>query len=190
MKLMRMRVGLDMAIGSTGTIASHLRQYRSFDDARAFVRGLGLKSVAEWRIYSKSGKKPDDIPAAPDQTYEKDGWSGMGDWLGTGRFSRSTARAFKKARAFVRGLGLKSHLEWSAYCKSGKKPDDISAAPGQTYANEGWAGHGDWLGTGRIALRLRQYRSFDDARAFVRGLGLKSVARPEIVNRPARKITE
>ena len=41
---------------------------------------------------------------------------------------------------------------------------------------------GDWLGTGTIAPhlpRLRQYRSFADARAFVRGLGLKSGARVE-----------
>ena len=51
----------------TGTVATHLRQYRSFKEARAFVRGLGLKSEAEWRDYCKSGKKPDDIPANPDQ---------------------------------------------------------------------------------------------------------------------------
>ena len=33
----------------TGTVATHLRKYRSFKEARAFVRGLGLKSQAEWR---------------------------------------------------------------------------------------------------------------------------------------------
>jgi hypothetical protein len=33
---------------------------------------------------------------------------------------------------------------------------------------------GDWLGTGTIAPRLRVYRPFKDARAFVRRLGLKS----------------
>jgi len=162
----------------TGRISLRLRQYRSFDDARAFVHGLGLKSQAEWRAYCKSGKKPDDIPADPHHTYANEGWAGYGDWLGTGfvSFRMRQLRSFADARAFVRGLGLKSHLEWSAYCKSGKKPDDIPAAPHLTYANEGWAGYGDWLGTGTIAARLRQYRSFDDARAFVHGLGLKSVA--------------
>ena len=35
------------------------------------MRGLGLKSETEWRAYCKSGKKPDDIPANPNQTYAK-----------------------------------------------------------------------------------------------------------------------
>ena len=43
----------------TGTVARRLRQYRSFKEARAFVRSLGLKSEAEWCAYCKSGKKPD-----------------------------------------------------------------------------------------------------------------------------------
>jgi len=43
---------------------------------------LGLKSRKEWRDYSKSGKKPDDIPANPDNTYKNKGWNGWGDWLG------------------------------------------------------------------------------------------------------------
>ena len=77
----------------------------------------------------------------------------------------------------MRGLGLKSQAEWRDYCKSGKKPDDIPANPHQIYANDGWAGMGDWLGTGTVATHLRQYRSFKEARAFVRSLGLKSQQR-------------
>jgi hypothetical protein len=160
----------------TGTIAPRLREYRSFKDARAFVRNLGLKSGVEWFDYSKSGKKPADIPAYPDLVYSEAGWSGMGDWLGTGNVANYLRkyRSFNKARAFVRNLGLKSHSEWSDYCKSGKRPADIPAAPDSKYADAGWLGWGDWLGTGTIAPRLREYRSFKDARAFVRKLGLKS----------------
>src|SRR5262249_24535514 len=50
----------------------------------------------------------------------------------------------------------------------------IPATPARTYADEGWAGMGDWLGTGRIADQLRQYRSFKESRAYVRSLNLKS----------------
>jgi ribosomal protein L30/L7E len=160
----------------TGAIADHLRQYRPFKKARAFVRGLGLKSSAEWFDYCGSGKKPVDIPAGPRDTYAEVGWAGMGDWLGTGRRRGTGWRPFKKARAFVRGLGLKSGAEWHDYCKSKKKPDNIPAHADRTYAEAGWAGMGNWLGTGRVANRLRQYRSFKKARAFVRGLGLKSRA--------------
>jgi hypothetical protein len=140
----------------TGAVAAQLRQYRSFKKTRAFVRGLGLKSRDE-NAYTKSGKKPADIPANPYSTYAEAGWSGWGDWLGTGAVAAQLRqyRSFKKARAFVRGLGLKSQREWNAYTKSGKKPADIPANPYGTYAEAGWSGMGDWLGTGAVAPRLR-----------------------------------
>jgi hypothetical protein len=126
------------------------RRYRSFKKARAFVRGLGLKSAGEWRDYIKSGMKPDDIPVAPHHVYANDGWAGWSDWLETGRvatyLARYRYRSFKKARALARELGLVSSSEWRAYCKSAKKPDDIPANPQDTYAGAGWAGWGDWLG--------------------------------------------
>ena len=160
----------------TGAVGPGLRQWRPFKKARTLVRSLKLKSGAEWKDYSKSGKKPDDIPAKPNVVYATTGWVGMGDWLGTGRIADQAHeyRTFNKARTFVRGLGLKSKAEWSAYCKSNKKPADIPAGPSKTYANDGWAGWGDWLGTGTVAYRFRQWRSFKKARAFVRNLNLKS----------------
>ena len=134
----------------TGTVATHLRQYRSFKKARAFVRRLGLKSEIEWREYCKSGKKPADIPAMPIKVYAEDGWVGYGDWLGTGTIAAQLRqyRSFKKARAFARNLGLKSQSEWWEYCKSGKKPADIPNTPRVVYAKDGWAGDGDWLRNG------------------------------------------
>jgi len=98
-------------------------------------------------------------------------------------------RSFKKARAFVRDLGLKSVREWCAYIKSGAKPDDIPIMPHHFYANDGWAGWGDWLGTRAAATHPTRYRSFTKARAFAHSLGLvsnskwraycKSAARPD-----------
>jgi superfamily II DNA or RNA helicase len=130
----------------TGTIAVHLRQYLSFEKARAFARGLGLKSSDEWNIYNKSGKKPKDIPASPEWVYRRDGWAGWGDWLGTGNVYKKTFRSFEEARTFVHGLGLSSTAEWYEYCKSGRKPPDIPASPDYAYENDGWAGMGDWMG--------------------------------------------
>ena len=165
--------GIGDWLGS-GTIATYLRQYRSFRKARSFVRRLGLESQGEWRDYCTSGKKPPDIPAAPNQIYADDGWGGFGDWLGTGRIRGSGWKPFKGACAFARRLGLKSQREWFKYCKSGNKPADIPANPQNVYAQDGWRGWGNWLGTGAVATYLRQYRSFKKARSFARGLGLKS----------------
>src|SRR5262249_11253936 len=101
--------------------------WRPFEDARAFVRKLGLKDNDEWREYRSSDRKPADIPAAPDDVYAEAGWAGYGDWLGTGSvaFALRQYRPFNRARAFARSLGLKSAREWRDYCKSGKKPIDI-----------------------------------------------------------------
>jgi hypothetical protein len=98
--------------------------WRKFEDARAFVRKLGLKNGDEWREYRSSDRKPADIPAAPDDIYAEAGWAGYGDWLGTGNvaFALRQYQPFNRARAFARGLGLKSTIEWRDYCKSGKKP--------------------------------------------------------------------
>jgi superfamily II DNA or RNA helicase len=157
----------------TGTVAPRFRQYRSFKKGRAFVRGLGLKSHAEWLNYCQSGKKPSDIPNYPAGVYANAGWAGTGDWLGTG-IRPGHWRTFKKAREYVRRLGLKSVNEWFSYCKSGKKPLDIPTAAHNVYADKGWVGMGNWLGTGTIAPQLRLYRSFEKARAFAWHLSLKS----------------
>jgi hypothetical protein len=160
----------------TGRISTQLREYQSFEKARAFARSLGLTSNIEWRDYCQSEKRPADIPANPDKTYAETGWAGWGDWLGTGYVYQGHRqyRPFKKARAFARSLGLKSQPDWRAYCRSGKKPADIPGKPDHFYANDGWLGIGDWLGTGTVATSSRQYRSFKKARAFARSLGLKS----------------
>jgi hypothetical protein len=172
----------------TETVAPRLRKYRSFNEARAFARKLGLKSGAEWHEFCKGnlrekGALPSDIPAHPSGTYASLGWAGYGDWLGTGNVAPSLRkyRPFKEARAFVRRLGLKSGDEWTKFCKGslpekGKLPEDISGSPHRTYSDQGWLGMGDWLGTETVATHMRQYRPFEEARAFVRELGLRSEA--------------
>ena len=84
-------------------------------------------------------------------------------------------RSFLEARAFARSKELTNQAEWFRFCRSGDKPDDIPTNPNQTYKAE-WRGFGDWLGTGAVAPRDRQYRSFQAARAFVRSKGLTNQA--------------
>jgi hypothetical protein len=119
--------------------------WRPFKAARAFARRLKLKNGKEWFVYAKSKEKPDDIPKSPNSAYAEVGWAGWSDWLGTER----AWRIFKDARAFVRGLKLKSQEDWKTYAKSRKKPQDIPSHPETVYANTGWVNWGDWLGTGQ-----------------------------------------
>ena len=134
------------------------QRYRSFEEARSFVRRLGLKSESEWIKYCRGklpekGKKPDDIPTKAYRTYKEDGWISMGDWLGTGTVATKRRKylPFKEARAFVHSIGLKSQSEWIKYCRGelpekGIKPNDIPTKAYRTYKDKGWVSMGDWLG--------------------------------------------
>ncbi len=159
----------------TGTVASFLREYRSFREARKYARGLKLKSSTEWNKHTKSPDFPDDIPTNPNNKYKDRGWIGYGDWLGTGtlatRFRKY--RSFEEAREYARGLNLKSSTEWNKHTKSNNFPKDIPVAPDQIYRSQGWANWGNWLGTGNVATTLREYRSFKGARVYARSLNLK-----------------
>ena len=152
-----------------------MKKFRDFESARKFVRKLKLKNYKKWQEYCKSGNKPDDVPSTPSGTYKNNGWSGLGDWLGTGTVAAKDRvfLSFKDAIEFVQKLGLKSRKEFNLYYKSGNKPDDIPTSPDKTYKKD-FKGYGDWLGTGRIADRNKVYRSFESAREFARALNLKS----------------
>ena len=89
-------------------------------------------------------------------------------------------RSFTKARKFVRSLKLKNQKEWNEYCKSGKKPDDISLHPDRVYPKE-FTILGDWLGTGRISNQKKS-KSFlppieakIEARKVAKKLGIKTM---------------
>jgi len=152
------------------------KEYRSFEDARKFVHQLGLKNEKEWRIYLKSGNKPDDIASHPARVYKNKGWISLGDWFGTGRIAEryKKFKSFEDAQKFVRALGLQGDADWRKYCRSGNKLDDIPSAPWDNYKNKGWISLGDFLGTGRIADQKKIFRDFKQARKFVHSLKLKN----------------
>ena len=159
----------------TGVIQTQKRQYRSFDDARKYAHNLNFKNRAEWDTWKSSKKIPNDIPKAPQNVYKKE-WKGWGDWLSTGviQTQKRQYRSFDDARSFARKLNLKNISEWRKYAKSNKKPLDIPSSPHKTYKNKGWISVGDWLGTNSIASFNRKYRSFNEARKFIRSLKLKN----------------
>jgi hypothetical protein len=160
----------------TGRIADHLKQFKSYDEAKDFVRNLKLKNIVDWKKYIALDSYPKDIPRAPDNSYKNKGWVSWGDFLGTGRIAsfNQVYIDFYEAQKFVVKLNLKSGSEWRAYCSSGKLPDNIPKTPGQVYVNKGWISMGDWLGTGIVAPQERIFTTFDKARNFIKKLEIKS----------------
>ena len=78
-------------------------KFRTFEEARTYVRELGLKSWREWWAWSKSGARPHDIPSKPHTTYASSGYLSIGDFLGyaggnvTGAYKRNAAVAGLRA---------------------------------------------------------------------------------------------
>ena len=148
-------------------------EWRDFEEARDYVRSLGLKSVKEWEEWSKSGDRPPDIPSNPHRDYKGEGWLSWGDFLGynKGYVAGDEWRDFEEARDYARSLGLKSVKEWKEWVKSGEKPRNIPSDPDRAYKDEGWLSWPDFLGYRPAG----EWRDFEEARDYVRGLGLKSV---------------
>jgi hypothetical protein len=163
--------------------------WKPFEEARAFARSLALRNQEDWKSYckgclSRMYKKPMDIPATPNEVYKYDGWKSWVDWLWIEGPVPSDYkwRPFEEARTFVHSLGLRGINDWRLYCSDklpdkGSKPADIHADPYKVYKDKGWKGWGDRLGLAKFGtettlLRKQIDRPFEDARVFVRSLGL------------------
>ena len=71
----------------TENVSNKKKVFLPYEEARAIVIQLKLKNQTEWKIYCKGtnpkyGRKPENIPKAPNLYYDE--WTSWGDWLGTG----------------------------------------------------------------------------------------------------------
>lgn len=145
--------------------------WRSFEDAREYVRSVQLRTIYDWRNYINAPNFPKDIPKAPDHYYKSQGWISFNDWLGAKQYC-----SFEDGRLFARSLKIKSAKEWNELYKLGKIPSNIPLSPNSVYSNTGWKSWGDWLGSKYVANQQRLYRDYQSAKFFVSKLGLKSVS--------------
>jgi SNF2 family DNA or RNA helicase len=89
----------------TGNIAPTNRKYQLFEPARAYARSLGLKRKTDWEKYCRAHKIPNDIPTHPDREYQGIGWSGWGDWIGTGSIAaQEKGWSIDKVKELLRSL--------------------------------------------------------------------------------------
>ena len=94
----------------TGNQRTKTTPFLEFDKALLVARSLRLDSQAEWRMWCKSGARPANVPAAPEQAYVHDGWMGYTHWLYHANLDAPTAPApapstRKRGRAATGGTG-------------------------------------------------------------------------------------
>ena len=116
--------------------------YANFDEARDYVRKIGLKNQMAWREFASSSEKPIDIPANPWIVYKNIGWVSLGDFLGTNTIANIGREylPFKEAREYTRSLKLKNIKEWKLFYKK-YNPEKLGSKLDFIYKNEfiSWA---------------------------------------------------
>jgi len=154
--------------------------FKSFEDARDYVRRYKLHNTDDWNIWLKI-YRPDDIPSSPWTIYKDQGWKGIPDFCGfkarQGGSKKRQYLSFEKAREYVRTKNIKSKTEWDEWSSSGKRPTNIPSNPRQTYKNNGWIGMPDFCGfiyTKSKTGIVRIFLTFQEACEYVRTLNLQN----------------
>lgn len=114
--------------------------YYDFRTSKHFVRKVKIKCVKQWENFCKSGKKPRELPSAPNKFYKKE-WISWSEFFGKKEmsFKKRNIKSFKKLKNIVKKLNIKTRKEWREYCSSGKKPNTIPSHPELCYKKE-WKG--------------------------------------------------
>jgi hypothetical protein len=73
-------------------------------------------------------------------------------WFARLLFRFLRAHGVLRRDAFVEknALELKGQRQWEEWRRSGQRPRDIPSGPDNAYRSSGWAGWGDFLGTGNV----------------------------------------
>jgi predicted helicase len=138
-----------------------------FDEAREYVRGLGLKSVTDWNKYLKKGNRPMDLPFHPERTYKYFGWKDWGDFLGTQNISMSKLKFvdYNIACKIVKEIGVTSKTEYHKLDRDILQKYNLPSNPDKNYKVD-WRSWGDFFSTGNKRNGDKQYLPFDEVKKF------------------------
>lgn len=158
------------------------KEYLSYEEARDYVRALNIRPTnqAGWIKYWQNATIPNNIPIQPPQRYQRY-LQKIGKrfiWKDFLMGAKQRFRPFEDAREFIKALQLKDATDWNLYRKGellekGKLPSDIPKDPALRYANSGWINLTHWIGLTDSERKYGEYLPFEEARTFVRSLGLK-----------------
>jgi len=111
-------------------------KFASYKEAKDWARKSGIKGLRGWKKAYTSRKIPWKFPAHPYDTYKKD-WISWNEFLGTNKNPWQSKnfkwRKYEDTKKYIQKLGIKTQSEYSKFCKSGKKPDDIPVNPNKIY---------------------------------------------------------
>jgi hypothetical protein len=130
-----------------GTGRVYKKDFLPFEEAREFARSLGLNTLREWHVWASSKERPENIPASPHKIYKDKGWIGYTDWLGTDNKEKIDYVSYDLAKEMIQPFEIKSPVEWTQYYIMDLIPKTIPKNPSVFYADKGWMGWEDFLGS-------------------------------------------
>ena len=87
--------------------------FMSFEEARTYMRRLGLKNRPEYWQWRGSGKRPKTIPYSPEKEYKNAGWKDLGDYLGTGneKPSKKERMNYAQSKLYIQAVCRQTNLD-------------------------------------------------------------------------------
>ena len=125
--------------------------WRPFEEAREYVRVLGLNSMKDYFKITKAKNWPVDISSRPDHIYKNSGWIDWAYFLDTENknFRKSKQYyTYDEAKTFLSSLNINSAGEYKEYINKNNQ-FYLPIYPNQTYEKE-WKGWHDYLNITKI----------------------------------------
>ena len=114
------------------------KQWRTFQNAKALMKELGIKTQNQFKEWSRS-KRPQDFPSNPAKVYKTE-WVSWGEFLGTGNVGKKVFRSYESAKALMKELGIKTKDQFHKWSKSGQRPQDFPSNPNRAYKTKNGIG--------------------------------------------------
>lgn len=145
--------------------------FKSYEDAKSYLRQYSFKSFSEYREWHKNNTHI-NIPANPEQYYKKCGtWVSMSDYLGNNNIKNKVYSSYEDAKKIVSNIGLKSVVEYIQWWKN-ERPQNIPRKPEKVYLTD-WTCWGDFLGCETVIGNAKNYVSYIEAKTRIQGMGFK-----------------
>lgn len=139
--------------------------YPTYTEASCAAQKMDIRSNV---VYGKKYRKDPRLPSRPDEVYPRE-WVNWELFLGTDSYL-----TYSEAASAARVLGCRKISEYQKKCSADKR---LRTDPAEVYKDKGWAGWGDYLGTGRKqrrkASKLGFYSTYKEALEAARKLGFR-----------------
>ena len=144
------------------------KQWKPYERAEEYVQALGFKTVRQFREWSQSNERPEDIPSNPNIVYKAQ-WISWVKFLGAKGLRKKQFRSYESAKQYVQTLGFKTSRQFQEWSRSGERPEDIPSHPRDVYKSE-WKSWNEFLGTENVRKKI--FRSYESAQALMKKLGI------------------